>query len=93
MKITKSYLKQIIKEELNHMEEGAFANEISGLGFTAGQPDYPKQIAVMVGYISGAVRNLENALGSTNPKSAETEIRFALEKLQEIIKEMSQNRE
>jgi len=85
MKITKSYLKQIIKEELNHMEESQYDDDIKHYGYVGGEPNYERQVSVIRGHLYAAVKILEAALPKLSG-SGVSEVQAVLEKLTDMTK-------
>jgi hypothetical protein len=67
MKVTKSYLKQVIKEELGRMEEGGVPigsskDRYYAIGYTkSGEPDYVNQAGALKGVIGPSIDNLKTA--------------------------------
>jgi hypothetical protein len=67
MKITKSYLKQIIKEEVEKMEEGAvplgsgMSTAVGDIYEPSGGIDYIRKSGFFTGYVENAVGTLKQA--------------------------------
>lgn len=94
MKITKNYLKQIIKEEVEKMEEGGvplgsgMSTAIGDAYKPSGDIDYPSKSGLFTGYVSSTVGTLNQALKSLqdgNQAQAESKLKDALATLDTLL--------
>lgn len=101
MKITKSYLKQIIKEEVEKMEEGGvplgsgMSTAIGGAYKPSGDIDYPSKAGLFTGYVTSAVGTLKQALKSLqggDQAQAEKQLADALYTLDTLVTAFNSSR-
>jgi hypothetical protein len=67
MKITKSYLKQVIKEELGRMEEGGVAigssdDDLAKMAYSDGAPNYATQSGMLKAVADHVIYKINKAL-------------------------------
>lgn len=94
MKITKSYLKQIIKEEVEKMEEGGvplgsgMSTAVGDIYKSSGDIDYVQKSGLFTGYVNDAVTILNRALESLkdgDQAQAERQLNAALSNLDTLL--------